>query len=40
MIPPKPFRLGDHLWARCPDCGKYVKLTGWGRGWHLCGANL
>lgn len=29
-------RHGNHLWARCEDCGKLVKLTGWLRGIHLC----
>ena len=29
-------QVGNHLWERCADCGKLVKLTGWLRGIHLC----
>ena len=28
--------VGRHVWARCQDCGKLIKLTGWTRGIHLC----
>jgi hypothetical protein len=28
--------IGNHRWEICTDCGKFVKLTGWLRGVHLC----
>lgn len=36
MEPGKTYRIGNHLWGRCGDCGRIVKLTGWTRGVHLC----
>jgi hypothetical protein len=29
-------QLGNHMWEKCADCGKLVKLTGWLRGIHFC----
>ncbi len=36
QIPPGTYRVGNHLWGTCSDCGKAVKVTGWLRGIHLC----
>ena len=27
---------GNHIYQRCPDCGKMVRTTGWFAGWHIC----
>ena len=31
-----PFRLGNHLYAQCGGCNRYVRLTGFLGGFHLC----
>jgi hypothetical protein len=30
------FRLGNHLYGVCPDCGRLLKLTGFWKGIHYC----
>jgi hypothetical protein len=28
--------VDSHIYARCPLCHKFVRMTGWHQGWHLC----
>lgn len=35
-LPPGTFTVGNRLYTRCQDCLKFVRVTGWFAGWHLC----
>jgi hypothetical protein len=27
---------GNHIYQKCGYCGRYIKVTGWFHGIHLC----
>ena len=31
-----PIVVGNHLYGRCRDCDKFVRLTGIFARWHFC----
>ena len=35
-LPRGMYRIGKHAYGACEDCGRFIRVTGWFGGWHLC----